>query len=92
MELGEFYPAKDALRSGLVDYVQPQDEVLDKALEQARQLSAAPGEAFALIKANRVEDVMLEILERLDVKQLRFIECWYADAARKPLKEAGRKF
>lgn len=92
MELGEFYPAEDALQSGLVDYLQPLDQVLDKALEQARLLSAAPGEAFALIKANRVEDVMIEILERLEVKQMRFVECWYADAARKPLEEAGRKF
>jgi enoyl-CoA hydratase/carnithine racemase len=92
MEHGEFYPAEDALRIGLVDYLQPLDQVLGKALEQARLLSAAPGEAFALIKANRVEDVMVEILERLEVKQMRFVDCWYADAARKPLEEAGRKF
>ncbi len=92
MELGEFYPAEDALGTGLVDYLVPLDQVLEKALEQARLLSAAPGEAFALIKANRVEDVMIGILDRLEVKQMRFIECWYADAARKPLEEAGRKF
>lgn len=92
MELGEFYPAEDALEIGLVDYLVPLDQVLEKALEQARLLSAAPGEAFALIKANRVEDVMIGILDRLEVKQMRFIECWYADAARKPLEEAGRKF
>jgi enoyl-CoA hydratase/carnithine racemase len=92
MELGEFYPAEDALQAGLVDYLQPLDRVLDKAFEQARLLSAAPGEAYALIKANRVEDVMVEILERLEVKQMRFIECWYADEARKPLEDAGRKF
>jgi len=36
--------------------------------------------------------VMVEILERLEVKQSRFIECWYADAARQPLTEAGTKF
>jgi len=92
MELGEFYPPDDAQRIGLVDYVQPQDQVLDKALEQARLLSMAPGEAFALVKANRVESVMVEILERLEVKQLRFVDCWYADAARQPLKDAGTKF
>jgi enoyl-CoA hydratase/carnithine racemase len=92
MEVGEFYPAEDALRIGLVDYLQPLDQVLEKALEQARLLSAAPGEAFALIKANRVEDVMIEILDRLEVKQMRFVDCWYADSARKPLEEAGRKF
>lgn len=92
MELGEFYPAEDALGIGLVDYLVPLDQVLEKAQEQARLLSAAPGEAFALIKANRVEDVMIGILDRLEVKQMRFIECWYADAARKPLEEAGRKF
>jgi enoyl-CoA hydratase/carnithine racemase len=92
MELGEFYPPEDALRIGLVDFVLPQDQVVEKAIEQARLLSSAPGEAYALVKANRVEDVMLEILERLEVKQLRFIECWYADAARQPLQEAGSKF
>ena len=92
MEQGEFYPPEDALRIGLVDFLMHQDHVLEKALEQARILSQAPGEAFALVKANRVESVMVEILERLEVKQLRFIDCWYADAARQPLKEAGTKF
>lgn len=92
MEMGEFYPPEDALRIGLVDFVQPQDQVLEKALEQAHLLSTAPGDAFALVKANRVESVMVEILERLEVKQLRFIDCWYADAARQPLKDAGTKF
>lgn len=92
MEVGEFYPADHAHRIGLVDFVVPADEVLDKALEQARVLASAPGEAFALIKSNRVEDVMVEVLERLEVKQMRFIDCWYADAARKPLEEAGKKY
>ena len=92
MELGEFYRPEEALRIGLVDYVEPLDQVLDKALEQARLLSAAPGEAFALIKANRIEGVMVEILERLEVKQLRFIDSWYAEAARKPLEEAANKY
>jgi enoyl-CoA hydratase/carnithine racemase len=92
MEVGEFYPAEDAVRLGLVDHAHPLDQVLDKALEQARMLAVAPGDAFALIKANRVEGVMLDILERLEVKQMRFIECWYADAARKTLKDAGTKF
>lgn len=92
MELGEFYPPEDALRIGLVDAIHPQDEVLEKALEQARILSSAPGEAYALIKANRVESVMLEILDRLEVKQMRFIDAWYADAARQPLQEASAKF
>ncbi len=92
MELGEFYPPEDAMRIGLVDFIYPQDEVLNKALEQARLLSSAPGEAYALIKANRVESVMLEVLDRLEVKQMRFIDAWYADAARQPLKEASAKF
>jgi hypothetical protein len=35
---------------------------------------------------------MVEILERLEVKQLRFIDSWYAEAARKPLEEAARKY
>lgn len=92
MEVGEFYPPQDALRIGLVDHVLPLDEVLERALVHARSLAEAPGDAFPLIKANRVESVMVEILERLEVKQMRFIECWYADAARKSLKEAGTKF
>ena len=48
--------------------------------------------AHTLLPIKDVEDVMVEILERLDVKQMRFVDCWYADAARKPLEEAGRKF
>jgi enoyl-CoA hydratase/carnithine racemase len=92
MELGEFYPPEDALRLGLVDFIQPGEEVLEKALEQARLLASSPGEAYSLIKANRVENIVLEILERLEVKQMRFVDAWYADTARQPLQEASSKF
>jgi enoyl-CoA hydratase/carnithine racemase len=50
MFLGDFIPAQEALRIGLVNSVVPQDDVLPAALDMAKKLSQRPGAAVNLIK------------------------------------------
>jgi enoyl-CoA hydratase/carnithine racemase len=92
METGEFYPPDDLLRMGLVDQVMPLERVTSEAIEITRVLGSLPGEAFAIIKHNRVEDVVQVIQKRLEEKEGKFVECWYSDQARTFIKEAMEKF
>ncbi|MCL6611034.1 MAG: enoyl-CoA hydratase [Peptococcaceae bacterium] len=50
MYTGDFIPAREALRIGLVNSVVPQDEVLNAALELASKIARRPGVALSLIK------------------------------------------
>lgn len=50
MYLGDFIPAQEALRIGLVNSVAPQGEVVAAALELAKKISHRPGAALSLIK------------------------------------------
>lgn len=92
LEFGEFYPPERALEMGLVDHVSPLDEVLPGAIQQASMLASYPGEAFALIKRNRVEVVEAQVLSHGVKKQRLFVDCWYSEEARGCLKEAMERF
>lgn len=92
LELGEFYPPERALDMGLVDRVSPLDEVLPGAIQEASTLGSFPGEAFALIKRNRVEVVEAQVLPHWVKKQRLFVDCWYSKEARGCLKEAMERF
>lgn len=92
MEGGEFFPPAEALRLGLVDTVTPEDELLSRAVEQARALGAAPRGAYAQIKGNRQEDLLARYLERCVEKERLFLDLWFADATRERLAEAAKKF
>jgi hypothetical protein len=48
--------------------------------------------AYRLIKKNRVEDVRVHIMERLEEKEQYFLKCWFSNETRKLLKEAAKKF
>lgn len=50
MFLGDFIPAQEAMRIGLVNSVVPQDEVLTAALDLAKRIYQRPGAALSLIK------------------------------------------
>lgn len=60
--LGRTYGPADALAWGLVDELAPPEEVLDRAVEGARQLAAIPRESFELTKAH----LRRPVLDRMD--------------------------
>jgi enoyl-CoA hydratase/carnithine racemase len=92
METGDFYSPEQALQLGLVDQALPLEILLPNAIQKASSLGASPGEAYALIKQNRIESIEAQILARWRKKQAAFVDCWYAQEARELLKLAMEKF
>jgi enoyl-CoA hydratase/carnithine racemase len=89
---GQFYLPEQAQALGLVDYVAPGDELIERSIQQARTLAEMPREAFAQIKANRLAPVRAEIKAGLSQKDLEFVEAWYSPEARQRLQEAVARF
>ena len=92
MEAGEFYEPERALALGLVDRVLTLERLLDEAVEMADELGSLPAEAYAMIKANRVETTLAEVKRHGAEQERSFIERWYSDETRKLLQEAIKKF
>ena len=92
LDTGTFYQPEQSLQMGIVDQVLPLEEVLPRAIEEARLLGAFPQKAFAAIKRNRVQPVESEITEGLAERENLFIELWYSPQARERLSEAISKF
>jgi enoyl-CoA hydratase/carnithine racemase len=92
MEMGEFYGPEELMQMGMVNQIEKQKMVLDKAIEQAKLLGDYPNQAFSMIKRNRVDRVKELILKDLDEKENYFLKCWFSDETRKLLKEAKKKF
>ncbi|MFW9992761.1 MAG: enoyl-CoA hydratase/isomerase family protein [Candidatus Odinarchaeota archaeon] len=89
---GEFYQPDALLEMGMVDEVLPQEQLLAKAVEKAKQLGELPREAFAEIKRNQVEVVEERVRKNLADKEQFFIECWFSEKTRERLNEAAKKF
>jgi enoyl-CoA hydratase/carnithine racemase len=89
---GEFFLPPDLLRMGLVDELWPGEEVETRAVDKARTLAEAAGQAFPSIKRSRVEGLEAEIRLRLGEKQREFVEAWYSPVARARLEAAIEKF
>jgi enoyl-CoA hydratase/carnithine racemase len=92
MEVGEFYRPEQSLQMGLVDRVVPLAQVLPEATDRVRRLESFPRQAWWLIKRNRTEPVMAQILDGLEEREQRFLECWHANETRERLREAIEKF
>jgi len=92
LEMGEFYAPEAALNIGLVDRVFPQEALMPEAHELAERLAALPGEAFALIKSNRVRPTLQAIEAGLGEHEQLFIRCWSSSAAQPLLFDAATKF
>lgn len=92
METGKFYPSNEAFEMGIVDKMLPMENVVKAAIEHADKLGSLPRVGYEMIKQNRVEVIVEQVVARQDEKEAYFIESWYMDEARKCLKEAIKKF
>ncbi len=92
IDSGEFFPPEKLLEMAVVDDVLPLEQVLPASIEKVKLLGAMPHKGFEMIKRNRTEKVEARIRNNLAEKEKFFIECWYAQDARKRLKEAIKKF
>jgi len=89
---GFFMNSDDAHQHGLIDEVCSQETIEERAIQKASALSALPASAFAAIKANRVEAILLQYEKYARQKNEIFLDCWFSDRAQGLLKEASRKF
>jgi enoyl-CoA hydratase/carnithine racemase len=92
MDTGDFYTPDQTLQMGMVDEVLPLEEVRSSAREKVSMLSEMPSQAFAMIKANRVEGVVEAVKKQNTAKEQAFVDRWYAEDTRRLLQEAVAKF
>ena len=92
VETGDFYNPDQTLQMGMVDKVLPLEEVRTGAREKVKSLSEMPSQAFAIIKANRVEGITQEMTVQNEAQEAAFVGRWYAEDTRKLLQEAVSKF
>jgi enoyl-CoA hydratase/carnithine racemase len=91
-ETGEYYLPEKLLQMGMVDEILALDQLLTKSIEKASSLDALPQNAFAMIKRNRVEMVVAQVVTKMEEKDESFLDCWYSDETRKRLKAAMERF
>jgi len=92
MYSGDFLQAEEALNIGLVDETYPLFDLVRNAKDKVGIISNMSLASFRAIKANRVNNLKIEINQFLVEKEALFIEMWYSEEARKLLKDAMDKF
>ncbi len=90
--LGEFIEPDKARAIGLADEVLSQDKVENRAIEKITELASLPVQAFAAIKANRVEEIRLAYENNYKVKNEAFLDCWFSQPVQELLSKAADKF
>jgi len=90
--LGEFIEPDMARSIGIADEVLSQDKVESRAIEKITKLAALPGQAFAAIKANRVEAIRMSYEENYKSKNETFLDCWFSQPVQELLSQAAEKF
>lgn len=89
---GEFIEPEKARSIGIADEVLYPDKVENRAIEKITELATLPGDAFAEIKANRVEAIRLSYQENHQAKNEAFLECWFSPSTQELLTKAAEKF
>ena len=84
---GAMFPAEEAQRLGLVDEVQPEAAVLDRARQVASDLASRSASAFASIKSLLRRPAVEEMRRREQESLREFVEIWYSAATRERLRE-----
>lgn len=92
LEGGDFHQPAAALELGLVDEVLPAETLPGEAQRRAADLASLPGDAYALIKANRTQPTIHEIEAGLKQHEQQFIRCWFSTSAQPRLFEAATRF
>lgn len=89
---GDFLPAEEAERRGLVDEVCPRDGTEAQAIRKAADWANLSAPAFAAAKINRTESIQQRYQAVAKHKNEAFLDCWFSDQAQELLRKASRKF
>jgi 3,2-trans-enoyl-CoA isomerase len=75
---GALFSAEEALDIGLVDELESEEKVVDRAKKVAAELGSRPASAFASIKALLRRPVAEEMRRREQASIREFVEIWYS--------------
>jgi enoyl-CoA hydratase/carnithine racemase len=89
---GEFISFSDAKIIGLIDVVGPPDELEDFTIARLSQIASYQNQAFAAVKANKVEAIKRRYQESGKAKNETFLDCWFSDPVQHKLRQASVKF
>jgi len=89
---GEFMPFADAHKAGLIDDIFAPEDVEEQAVSKAALQAEFPQQAFAALKAHRVEDISLKYQEFSTSRNEVFLDCWFSAPVQELLQEAAQKF
>ena len=89
---GEFISFSDAKIIGMIDVVGPPDELEDFTLERLTQIASFQSQAFAAVKANKVEEIKRRYEKNYKSKNEIFLDCWFSIPVQENLLEALTKF
>jgi enoyl-CoA hydratase/carnithine racemase len=92
VESGDLYAPDESFNMGMVDEVIPLEDVRPAARDKALSFTKTPAQAFAMIKENRVNRVVQQVLAQQNAEISGFVERWYAEDTRKLIQEAVSKF
>ncbi len=92
LEAGEFYPPEQLLAMGLVDGIEPEERLLEAAINTARSLGFLPQNAYAAIKRSRFEEIQEQVSAKLERCSRLFLDSWFSPEARQLLQAAMQKF
>jgi enoyl-CoA hydratase len=83
---GEIFPAKEALRAGLVDEVVPEVELLSKAIARAKALAALPQAGVAHVKQSLRKPAADRIRANSEKEAERWMETFYSPETQRALQ------
>ncbi|MCQ3802657.1 MAG: enoyl-CoA hydratase-related protein [bacterium] len=79
---GRFVPAAEAQELGLADKVFPPDELLDRAMEDARRYAEGPTVALGAAKRALIGGLGLHLRDAMEVERQAFLDSFWTDDAR----------
>lgn len=91
-DTGDFFEPKQLKKMKMVDRIIHLDSLLNKSINHVKRIGESSLIAFEMIKKNRTELVVQQIMSQLEQREEYFINCWYSPETRKKLKEAMEKF
>ncbi len=92
LESGGLFTVEESERFGLIDRIIPPTDLISEAITTADSISNHAPAAYALIKSNRIENVVSRVMPVIDKQQALFMECWYSKTTQELLKLALDKF
>jgi enoyl-CoA hydratase/carnithine racemase len=88
----KFMPFAEAYQLGLIDDIFAPEDVEEQAIQKTAFLADFPKQAFAALKAQRVEDISIKYQENGAARNKVFLECWFSKPVQQLLHEATQKF